>query len=186
MYENCTFRFGVFGVETFAISRLFVWTFSDFVGRMNWTILRDLTATSFVVVYLTGLMTQITDNQKYGMIEAISHLIHRDYEAIVEDFVLLDFIPEGVNLAPIMPVLGKVFDQALEGGGAKNINFQDLAADLAQITFDYPFRIPPYFALIIRAIGVLEGIALVGDSDFAIVDEAYPYIAQVSHLPIFG
>lgn len=51
--------------------------------------------------------------------------------------------------------------QALEGGGAKNINFQELAADLAQITFDYPFRIPPYFALIIRAIGVLEGIALV-------------------------
>lgn len=126
-------------------------------------------------------MTQITDNQKYGMIEAISHLIHRDYEAIVEDFVLLDFIPEGVNLAPIMPVLAKVFDQALEGGGAKNINFQELAADLAQITFDYPFRIPPYFALIIRAIGVLEGIALVGNPDFAIVDEAYPYIAQVSY-----
>ena len=42
---------------------------------------------------------------------------------------------------------------------------QDLAADLAQITFDYPFRIPPYFALIIRAIGVLEGIALVGNPE---------------------
>ncbi|PON63771.1 Protein kinase [Parasponia andersonii] len=116
--------------------------------------------------------------QKYGMIEAIAHLIHRDYGAIVKDFVKLGFIPEGVNLEPILPVLAKVFDQALEGGGAKNINFQELASDLAQITFDYPFRIPPYFALIIRAIGVLEGIALVGNPDFAIVDEAYPYIAQ--------
>ncbi|CAM8893388.1 unnamed protein product [Rhodiola kirilowii] len=96
-----------------------------------------------------GLVTKLTDDQKYGMIEAIAHLIHRDYGAI-----------------------------ALEGGGAKNINFQELAADLAQITFDYPFRIPPYFALIIRAIGVLEGIALVGNPEFAIVDEAYPYIAQ--------
>jgi aarF domain-containing kinase len=37
-----------------------------------------------------GLMTQVDDNVKYGMIEAISHLIHRDYEAIVEDFVTLD------------------------------------------------------------------------------------------------
>ncbi|XP_010241145.1 PREDICTED: uncharacterized protein LOC104585840 [Nelumbo nucifera] len=125
-----------------------------------------------------GLVTKLTDDQKYGMIEAIAHLIHRDYEAIVKDFVKLDFIPEGVNLEPILPVLAKVFDQALEGGGAKNINFQELASDLAQITFDYPFRIPPYFALIIRAIGVLEGIALVGNPDFAIVDEAYPYIAQ--------
>ncbi|KAL5702511.1 hypothetical protein ACHQM5_027723 [Ranunculus cassubicifolius] len=125
-----------------------------------------------------GLVTKLTDDQKYGMIDAISHLIHRDYRAIVKDFVKLGFISEGVNLEPILPVLGKVFDQALEGGGAKNFNFQELAADLAQITFDYPFRIPPYFALIIRAIGVLEGIALVGDPDFALVDEAYPYIAQ--------
>ncbi|KAL0690149.1 hypothetical protein Bca4012_089827 [Brassica carinata] len=125
-----------------------------------------------------GLVTKLTDDQKYGMIEAIAHLIHRDYDAIVKDFVKLGFIPDGVNLAPILPVLAKVFDQALEGGGAKNINFQELAADLAQITFDYPFRIPPYFALIIRAIGVLEGIALVGNPEFAIVDEAYPYIAQ--------
>ncbi|KAL3506345.1 hypothetical protein ACH5RR_031727 [Cinchona calisaya] len=125
-----------------------------------------------------GLVTKLKDDQKYGMIEAIAHLIHRDYAAIVKDFVKLEFIPEGVNLEPILPVLAKVFDQALEGGGAKNINFQELASDLAQITFDYPFRIPPYFALIIRAIGVLEGIALVGNPDFAIVDEAYPYIAQ--------
>lgn len=125
-----------------------------------------------------GLVTRLTDDQKYGMIEAIAHLIHRDYGAIVKDFVKLGFIPDGVNLEPILPVLAKVFDQALEGGGAKNINFQELASDLAQITFDYPFKIPPYFALIIRAIGVLEGIALVGNPEFAIVDEAYPYIAQ--------
>ena len=125
-----------------------------------------------------GLMTDIDDNIKFGMIEAIAHLIHRDYEAIVEDFVTLDFIPEGVDLKPILPPLSRVFDQALEGGGAKNINFQEVAADLAQITFDYPFRIPPYFALIIRAIGVLEGIALVGNPDFALVDEAYPYISK--------
>merc|ERR1712032_692656 len=35
-----------------------------------------------------------------------------------------------------------------------------------------------YFALVIRAIGVLEGIALVGNPSFAIIDEAYPYIAR--------
>ncbi len=35
------------------------------------------------------------------------------------------------------------------------------------------------FALIIRAISVLEGIALVGDPQFAIVDEAYPFIAKL-------
>jgi len=112
------------------------------------------------------------------MIEAISHLVHRDYTRIGEDFQTLDFIPKGTDLTPIIPALSKVFDAALAGGGAKSINFQDLSADLAEITFKYPFRIPPYFALIIRAIGVLEGIALVGNPGFAIVDEAYPYISK--------
>jgi len=125
-----------------------------------------------------GLMTEVTDNQKYGMIEAIAHLLNRDYTEIGQDFINLDFIPPNTDTKPIVPALTKVFDVALAGGGAKSINFQELAADLAQITFDYPFKIPPYFALVIRAISVLEGIALVGNPNFAIIDEAYPYIAR--------
>jgi aarF domain-containing kinase len=125
-----------------------------------------------------GLMTEITDNQKYGMVEAIAHLINRDYTEIGQDFINLDFIPEGTDTTPIVPALTTVFDVALAGGGAKSINFQELAADLAVITYEFPFRIPPYFALVIRAISVLEGIALVGNPEFAIIDEAYPYIAR--------
>jgi len=125
-----------------------------------------------------GLMTEITDDQKYGMIEAIAHLINRDYTEIGQDFINLDFIPKGTDTTAIVPALTKVFDVALAGGGAKSINFQELAADLAEITFEYPFQIPPYFALVIRAISVLEGIALVGNPNFAIIDEAYPYIAR--------
>lgn len=55
-----------------------------------------------------GLVTEIDDNIKFGMVEAISHLIHRDYEAIVEDFVTLQFIDPGTNLTPILPVISKV------------------------------------------------------------------------------
>ncbi|GFZ10683.1 protein kinase superfamily protein [Actinidia rufa] len=83
-----------------------------------------------------GLVTKLTDDQKYGMVEAIAHLIHRDYAAIVKDFVKLGFIPEGVNLEPLLPVLAK------SNWGAGRHSFS-------------------------------------GNPDFAIVDEAYPYIAQV-------
>ena len=103
---------------------------------------------------------------------------YRDYDKIGEDFINLDFIPRGTDTAPLIPALTRVFEAALAGGGAKSINFQDLAADLAEITFKFPFKIPPYFALIIRAISVLEGIALVGNPSFAIVDEAYPFISR--------
>ena len=149
-----------------------------------------------LVILDFGLMTEVTEEQKYGMIEAIAHLIHRDYDryaaqlgatlrailgailcalrrnsltahpsprSIGDDFISLDFIPKDTDTAPLIPALARVFDAALAGGGAKSINFQELAADLAEITFEFPFRIPPYFALVIRAISVLEGIALVGN-----------------------
>lgn len=44
-----------------------------------------------------------------------------------------------------------------EGGGAKSLNYQSLAKDLARATLEIPFNIPPYFALIARALGILEG-----------------------------
>ena len=103
----------------------------------------------------------------------------KDYYRVVEDFEYLGFLPEDhPDFGEYEPVLRKVFDQALQGGGAKAINFNELSNELAQITFSLPFRLPPFFALVIRAIAVLEGIALNGDPDFAIIDEAYPYIAK--------
>ncbi len=41
-----------------------------------------------------------------------------------------------IACVPASAPASQVFDRALAGGGAKSINFQELAADLAQITFD--------------------------------------------------
>ncbi|CAN0288289.1 unnamed protein product [Ascophyllum nodosum] len=65
-----------------------------------------------------------------------------------------------------------------EGGGAKSLNYQSLARDLGRATLEIPFNIPPYFALIARALGILEGVALTGDPDYRIVMEAYPFVTR--------
>ncbi|GMH80608.1 hypothetical protein TL16_g08618 [Triparma laevis f. inornata] len=131
-----------------------------------------------LVILDFGLMTDVSENARLGMVEAIVHLLNRDYELIGDDFKNLEFISPETDTTPIVPALKKVFDAALSGGGAKSINFQEVSADLAEITFEYDFKLPPYFALIIRAIAVLEGIALVGNPEFAIIDEAFPWIAK--------
>lgn len=45
-----------------------------------------------------------------------------------------------------------------QGGGAKSLNYQSLARDLGRATLEIPFNIPSYFALIARALGILEGV----------------------------
>ena len=44
--------------------------------------------------------------------------------------------------------------------------------------YEYPFRIPAKFALIIRSLVTQEGAALTLDPNFKIVQVAYPYVAK--------
>ena len=44
--------------------------------------------------------------------------------------------------------------------------------------FEYPFRVPARFALIIRAVVSQEGLALRLEPEFSIVRVAYPYVAK--------
>merc|ERR1719331_1692 len=56
--------------------------------------------------------------------------------------------------------------------------FQAMTQDLLTVLNDIPFSIPPYFALLGRAVVTLEGIALLGNPDYKLVMEAYPFVAR--------
>ena len=61
------------------------------------------------------------------------------------------------------------------GVGARRAQFGAISRDLNSIFFEYPFTVPPYFALITRALIVLEGIAVTGDRDFDLFAASFPY-----------
>ena len=46
-----------------------------------------------------------------------------------------------------------------------------ITKELEVLTTSYPFQVPSYFALILRAFSVIEGIALRVDPQYAIVQE---------------
>ena len=60
----------------------------------------------------------------------------------------------------------------------KRAQFTAISRDLNQVFFEFPFVVPEYFALITRALIVLEGIALTGDKEFDLFSAAYPYAAR--------
>lgn len=43
--------------------------------------------------------------------------------------------------------------------------------------YQYPFNVPAYYALILRSLTVLEGLALITDPNFKVLGRAYPYMA---------
>ncbi|KAL3912202.1 MAG: hypothetical protein SGARI_001279 [Bacillariaceae sp.] len=56
--------------------------------------------------------------------------------------------------------------------------FQAMTQDALTVLNDIPFSIPPYFAILGRAIVTLEGVALTGDPNYGIILQAYPFIAR--------
>jgi predicted unusual protein kinase regulating ubiquinone biosynthesis (AarF/ABC1/UbiB family) len=124
-----------------------------------------------------GMMSNMKPYQKYGLIEAIVHLVNRDFEGLARDYVNLEFLDPSVDLTPIVPAFAVVFEDAL-GASVADINIATITDKLSALMYEYPFRVPAYFALIIRSLVTLEGIAINVDPNFKVLGEAYPYIAK--------
>ncbi|MFL0793427.1 MAG: ABC1 kinase family protein, partial [Prochlorococcus sp.] len=124
-----------------------------------------------------GMMDSISDSDRLTLTGAVVHLINRDFEGLAEDFQTLGFLSRNCNLTPILPALEEVLGGAL-GDSVKSFNFKAITDRFSELMFDYPFRVPARFALIIRAVVSQEGLALRLDPEFKIISVAYPYVAR--------
>ncbi len=137
-----------------------------------------LATTDGKLAYLDfGMMSEIKPPQRYGLIEAIVHVVNRDFEGLAKDYVKLDFLSPETDLTPIIPAFARVFADA-EGASVADLNIKSITDELSALMYEYPFRVPPYYALIIRSLVTLEGIAIYIDPNFKVLSEAYPYVSK--------
>ena len=117
-------------------------------------------------------------------------MMQGDVHGMIEDSMALGFLPMDVDLGVLEPELQHLYDQAqvpqiiqavAVGGSAykavvtRRKRMLAISYDLNKFFFKYPFMIPDYFALLIRSMVVLEGIAVTGDPAFDLFSSAYPY-----------
>lgn len=145
-----------------------------------------------------GLMASIDSTDRDNMISAVIHLANKDYPSLVDDFMKLNILPPDSDRAAVIPLMDKALSPYVKGGGAKKYEeelkrlysmedgnmqsqvggFQAMTQDALTVLNDIPFSIPPYFAILGRAIVTLEGVALTGNPDYGLIMEAYPFIAR--------
>ena len=124
-----------------------------------------------------GMMDQLEEATKETIASSVVHLLNKDYERLAEDFIFLGFLAPDTEIEPILPALEQVLGDAM-GESVKNFNFKTITDQFSELMYEYPFRVPAKFALIIRSLITQEGLALTLDPDFKIVEIAYPYVAQ--------
>ena len=124
-----------------------------------------------------GMMDSISDSDRLTLTGAVVHLINRDFAGLAEDFQSLGFLSPSADLTPIVPALEEVLGGSL-GDSVGSFNFKAITDRFSELMFEYPFRVPARFALIIRAVVSQEGLALRLDPNFRIIAVAYPYVAR--------
>ena len=122
-------------------------------------------------------MDSISDSDRLTLTGAVVHLINGDFASLAADFQDLGFLSPTADLAPIIPALEEVLGGSL-GDSVGSFNFKAITDRFSELMFDYPFRVPARFALIIRAVVSQEGLALRLDPQFRIIAVAYPYVAR--------
>lgn len=124
-----------------------------------------------------GMMDQLSEDTKETIASSVVQLINRDYQSLAKDFVNLGFLTPETDIKPIIPALEKVLGNAV-GQSVGDFNFKTITDDFSELMYEYPFRVPAKFALIIRSLVTQEGLALSLNPDFRIVEVSFPYISR--------
>ncbi len=124
-----------------------------------------------------GMMDQMEEPIKENLVDSVVHLINKDYVELAKDFVKLGFLSPNTDIMPIVPALESVLGDII-GEKVGDFNFKTITDQFSELMYDYPFRVPAKFALIIRSLVTEEGLALSLNPDFKIVEVAYPYVAR--------
>lgn len=124
-----------------------------------------------------GMMSETPEEARFAIIGHVVHMVNRDYEAMARDYYALDFLSPDVDVSPIVPALRNFFDDALNST-VSELNFKTIVDGLGAVLYQYPFNVPAYYALILRSLTVLEGLALYADPNFKVLAASYPYFAK--------
>ncbi len=124
-----------------------------------------------------GMTGRITPGLQAQMIDAFFHVVERDVPGLAQDLINLDFLKPGVSPELVRPVIEALFQHYLNLKLGE-VNFKELTYDLAEVMYEYPFRLPARFTYMMRALMTLEGIGLVTDPGFSFFDTAKPYAKE--------
>jgi predicted unusual protein kinase regulating ubiquinone biosynthesis (AarF/ABC1/UbiB family) len=124
-----------------------------------------------------GMTGKITPHLQSKMIDAFFHVVGKDVEGIAQDLIDLNFLKPGVDPETIRPIVENLFRHYLNLKLGE-INFKEITYEMADVVYEYPFRLPSNFTFIMRALMTLEGIGIVTDPEFSFFTTARPFAKE--------
>lgn len=128
-----------------------------------------------------GMMQQITDATRRNLRRYANAVVENDAAGIVEALEKMGFLIEGADYEAIVAVTQDLIDKYryMTPEQLKALTVDDIGEEIDNIrTVINNFQVPNYFILLVRTIGMLNGMAYRLNPDVNIIEIAKPYVKE--------
>ncbi|ERG88579.1 MAG: putative unusual protein kinase [halophilic archaeon J07HX5] len=130
-----------------------------------------------LVFYDFGMSGYVDEQVQAGIVDAYTAAFREDTEAILDTMVELGVL----SAAADRQLMTEVAELALKDARGQDVDqyrVQQLVREFEGTIYEFPFRLPPNLALVLRVATVVEGVCVTLDPNFDFIDVATTYFRQ--------
>lgn len=122
-----------------------------------------------------GMMSEMLESVWYVIIDYVVYLVNRDYVEMVNDYYVLEFLDESVDVILIVLVFEEFFDDVFEVI-VDELNFKIITDGFGVVLYKYSFNVLGYYVFILCFFIVFEGLVFMMDLKFKVLVKVYLYM----------
>lgn len=130
-----------------------------------------------LVFYDFGVVGTVSEETRENLFEFYDAIEDENTQKMAEIFVKLDLLPPDFDKEAVEEMFRIMVDD-LKGRSIEETSAQNIITDIQDDMYGFPVRVTREFALLFRAISILEGVCHSLDEEFDFTYEAYIYVLR--------
>ncbi len=130
-----------------------------------------------IVFYDFGMSGRVNEFVQEKIVEFYVAVANQDIDAILDSLVAIGTLSPEAN----RDVMGDVMELAIADARGEDIEqyrVQQIIGQIEDSIYEFPFRLPPNLALVLRVATVVEGVCVTLDPSFDFIETATTYLTE--------
>ena len=130
-----------------------------------------------IVMYDFGMSGYIDPQLRGQIVEFYTAVVRQDIDRVLDTLVEMGTLSPNAD----RQLMSEIFELAitdLQGGQVDDYRIQQIVGQIEDTIYEFPLRLPPNLALVIRVVTVVEGVCVALAPDFDFISVGQEYLTQ--------
>jgi predicted unusual protein kinase regulating ubiquinone biosynthesis (AarF/ABC1/UbiB family) len=130
-----------------------------------------------IVFYDFGMSGRVDEYIQERIVEFYVAVANRDTDAILDALIAIGTLSPDAD----RQLMGEVMELAIQDARGRDVDqyrVQQIVGQIEDSIYEFPFRLPPNLALVLRVATVVEGVCVTLDPEFDFIETATDYLTE--------